>query len=111
MYYLIIQINLIIKKSYNAYNIEYKNGTIYTISYTGNFNNQLILSELKIDYNNFSFFSTTKILKLQDTKIITPSNKFYKIAINKLSSGKDEWYDAQDKPFSDSKLISNYKVM
>ena len=29
------------------------------------------------------------------------SNKFYKIAIHKSPSGKDEWYDAQDKPFSD----------
>lgn len=29
------------------------------------------------------------------------SNKFYKIAIHKSPSGEDEWYDAQDKPFSD----------
>jgi hypothetical protein len=29
------------------------------------------------------------------------SNKFYKIAIHKTASGKDEWYDAKDEPFSD----------
>jgi tetratricopeptide (TPR) repeat protein len=29
------------------------------------------------------------------------SNKFYKIAIHKSPSGEDEWYDAQDKPFSE----------
>ena len=28
------------------------------------------------------------------------SNKFYKIAIHKSPSGEDEWYDAQDQPFS-----------
>ena len=28
------------------------------------------------------------------------SNKFYKIAIHKTPSGNDEWYDAEDKPFS-----------
>jgi len=34
-------------------------------------------------------------------KKFNQSNKFYKIAIHKSPSGEDEWYDAQDKPFSD----------
>jgi hypothetical protein len=29
------------------------------------------------------------------------SNKFYKIAVHKTTSGDDEWYDALDKPFSE----------